>query len=256
MYMDFFSLLKIEFTKVKRSKILPLIFIAPVIVVLSGIMEISTYFTPEYSDPWGAMFIQSCLLYAYYLLPFTMIVICVLMAGRESANNGILKMLALPISRKMLNIAKFSVLAVFLLVEVMVYLILFLAAGMIAVHTSRIEQAIPFAYILAKCGGLFLTMLPCVAVMWMVTVLAERLVVSIGVNLLLVIPGVLAANTPLWMIYPYCYSGYLVTSAMADYQNGVSAASFAVFPFIPCAVIVFAAAMTLSTLCFGRKERG
>lgn len=252
--MNFFSLLNIEFTKVRRSKILPLIIVAPFIVVFSGIMEISTYFTPEYSDPWGAMFIQSCLLYAYYLLPFSMIVVCVLLAGREAANNGILKMLALPVSRKALNITKFCVLAAFLLLEIMVYLVLFFVAGMIAVHTSGINQVIPFPYIFGKCGGLFLTMLPCVAVMWMFTVLFEKPMLSIGANLLLVIPGVLVANTPLWLIYPYCYSGYLVTAAMADYQNGVSGASFEALPFIPCAVLVFLAAMTISTLCFGRKE--
>lgn len=26
--------------------------------------------------------------------------------------------------------------------------------------------------------------------------------------MLLVIPGILVANTPLWIVYPYCYSGY------------------------------------------------
>ena len=45
------------------------------------------------------MFIQSALVYAYYLLPFSMIVVCVMIAGRETGNNGILKMLALPVSR-------------------------------------------------------------------------------------------------------------------------------------------------------------
>lgn len=34
--MSFWELLKIEFIKVKRSKIIPLIFIAPLLVVASG----------------------------------------------------------------------------------------------------------------------------------------------------------------------------------------------------------------------------
>ena len=53
------------------------------------------------------MFIQSALVYAYYLLPFSMIVVCVMIAGRETQNNGILKMLALPVSRKSPFLAKF-----------------------------------------------------------------------------------------------------------------------------------------------------
>ena len=84
--------------KVRRSKIIPLIFIAPLLVVISGVASLSNYFTPEYTNAWPAMFIQSALVYAYYLLPFSMIVVCVMIAGRETGNNGILKMLALPVS--------------------------------------------------------------------------------------------------------------------------------------------------------------
>ena len=103
--MSFLDLLKIEFMKVKRSKIVPLIFIAPLLVVVSGVASLSNYFTPEYTNAWPAMFIQSALVYAYYLLPFSMIVVCVMIAGRETGNNGILKMLALPVSRCALSIA-------------------------------------------------------------------------------------------------------------------------------------------------------
>lgn len=46
--MSFSELLKIEFMKCKRSKIVPLIFIAPLLVVSSGIANLSSYFTPEY----------------------------------------------------------------------------------------------------------------------------------------------------------------------------------------------------------------
>ena len=66
--MNFLELLKIESMKVKRSKIAPLLFIAPLLVVISGIANLSQYFTPEYTDAWSAMFIQSALVYSYYLL--------------------------------------------------------------------------------------------------------------------------------------------------------------------------------------------
>lgn len=85
--MNFLDLLKIEFMKVRRSRIIPLIFIAPLLVVSTGIANLSRYFTPEYTDAWPAMFIQSALVYAYYLLPFSMIVVCVMIAGRETQNK-------------------------------------------------------------------------------------------------------------------------------------------------------------------------
>ncbi len=123
--MNFFDLLKIEFKKVKRSKIVPLIFIAPLLVVISGIANLSRYFSPEYTNAWSAMFIQSALVYAYYLLPFSMIVVCVMIAGRETQHNGILKMLALPVSRYALSLAKFGVLMFYLFMEMVVFLIVF-----------------------------------------------------------------------------------------------------------------------------------
>lgn len=105
--MNFGDLLKIEFMKVRRGKFVPLIFIAPLLVVISGVANLQMYFTPEYTNAWAAMFIQSALVYSYYLLPFSMIVVCVMIAGRETANNGILKMLALPVNRYALSVAKF-----------------------------------------------------------------------------------------------------------------------------------------------------
>lgn len=215
--MNFSELLKIEFMKVKRSKIIPLIFIAPILVIISGIANLSAYFTPEYTNAWSAMFIQSALVYAYYLLPFSMIVVCVMIAGRETQNNGILKMLALPVSRYSLSLAKFCVLVFYLFMEMAVFMVVFIIAGLIATTTMGIIETLPILYLLKWCIGLFLTMLPCVATMWAITVLFEKPLFSVGLNLLLVIPGILVANTPLWIAYPYCYSGYLVSCSLHDF---------------------------------------
>lgn len=252
--MNFLELLKIEFMKVKRSKIVPLIFIAPILVVASGIANLSSYFTPEYTNAWSAMFIQSALVYAYYLLPFSMIVVCVMIAGRETQNNGILKMLALPVSRCSISLAKFCVLVSYLLMEMVVFLAVFVIAGLIATATAGMTETLPVLYLLKWCAGLFLTMLPCVAAMWAITVLFEKPLLSVGLNLLLVIPGVLVANTPLWIVYPYCYSGYLVSCSLHDFTSEASNTIFSLFPFLPCAVLVFVLVLALAVTRFGKKE--
>ena len=252
--MNFLDLLGIEFMKVKRSKIVPLIFVAPLLVVASGVAALSRYFTPEYTNAWPAMFIQSALVYAYYLLPFSMIVVCVMIAGRETQNNGILKMLALPVSRQALSLAKFCVLMFYLFMEMVVFLAVFVVAGMVATSTVGVTETLPVLYLLKWCVGLFLTMLPCLAAMWAITVLFEKPLLSVGLNLLLVIPGILVANTPLWIAYPYCYSGYLVSCSLHDFTADTSVAAFALMPFLPCAVTVFAALLALSVIQFGKKE--
>lgn len=252
--MSFLELLKIEFMKVKRSKIVPLIFIAPLLVVGSGVANLSMYFTPEYTNAWPAMFIQSALLYAYYLLPFSMVVVCVMIAGRETQNNGVLKMLALPVSHQAISLAKFCVLVFYLFMEMVVFLAVFIVAGWIATYTSGITETMPFLYLLKWCGGLFLTMLPSVAVMWALTVLFEKPLISVGLNLLLVIPGLLAGATPVWFLYPYCYSGYLVSCSLHEFTANGTSTVFQLFPFVPCAILIFALALLLATRLFGKKE--
>lgn len=252
--MSFLELLKIEFMKVKRSKIVPLIFIAPLLVVASGVANLSRYFTPEYTNAWPAMFIQSALVYAYYLLPFSMIVVCVMIAGRETGNNGILKMLALPVSRYALSMAKFCVLAFYLFMEMVVFLVVFVIAGTVATGTMGVTETLPVFYLVKWCVGLFLTMLPCAGTMWAVTVLFEKPLLSVGLNLFLVIPGVLVSNTPVWIAYPYCYSGYLVSCSLHDFTVGDNIRTFSLFPFMPVAVLVFVLALMIAVIQFGKKE--
>lgn len=252
--MNFLQLLKIECIKTRRSHIAPLIFAAPLLVVVSGVANLSAYFTPEYTNAWAAMFIQSALVYAYYLLPFSMIVAGVMLAGQEMQNGGILKMLALPLDRRALSLAKFCVLVFYLFCEMVVFLGVFLAAGFAATAFAGVEEVLPLADLLRWCMGLFLTMLPCLALVWAITVLFEKPLFSVGLNLLLVIPGVLAANTPLWIVYPYCYSGYLVSCALHDFTAAGASPSFSLWPFLPCAAVLFSLALLLSAVRFGKQE--
>ncbi len=252
--MSFLELLRIEFTKVKRSKMIPLIFVAPLLVVSSGVANLSRYFTPEYTNAWPAMFIQSALVYSYYLLPLSMIVVCVMIAGRETGNNGILKMLALPVSRYALSMAKFCVLVFYLFMEMAVFFAVFVIAGTVATKTMGVTETLPVLYLMKWCAGLFLTMLPCLGAMWAVTVLFEKPLLSVGLNLLLVIPGVLVSNTPVWIAWPYCYSGYLVSCSLHDFTAGDNIRAFSLFPFLPAAILVFALALTIAVIQFGKKE--
>ena len=252
--MSFLELLRIEFKKVKRSKMIPLIFVAPLLVVSSGIANLSRYFTPEYTNAWPAMFIQSALVYSYYLLPLSMIVVCVMIAGRETGNNGILKMLALPVSRYALSMAKFCVLVFYLFMEMAVFFAVFVIAGTVATKTMGVTETLPVLYLMKWCAGLFLTMLPCLGAMWAVTVLFEKPLLSVGLNLLLVIPGVLVSNTPVWIAWPYCYSGYLVSCSLHDFTAGDNIRAFSLFPFLPAAILVFALVLTIAVIQFGKKE--
>ena len=163
-------------------------------------------------------------------------------------------MLALPVSRYALSMAKFCMLAFYLFMEMAVFFAVFVAAGVIATSTMGVTETLPVLYLVKWCAGLFLTMLPCAGAMWAVTVLFEKPLLSVGLNLLLVIPGVLVSNTPVWIVYPYCYSGYLVSCSLHDFTAGNNIRAFSLFPFLPVAILVFAAALTIAVIRFGKKE--
>jgi hypothetical protein len=252
--MSFIDMVKIEFKKVKRSFILPLIFIPPLLVVISGVSNLSMYFTPEYKGAWAAMFVQSGLLFGYYLLPFSMVVTCVMISGRETKNNGILKMLALPISRKKMAVAKWVVLLIFIVLEITIFFISFVVAGWVATKTKGISETLPVLYVLKWSIYLFLSSITAASLMWMITVFFEKPIITIGLNMLLVIPAVFVASTPAWVAYPYCYSGRLVTSELHRVSMGVDKMPFDLFPLIPCAIAILILSIFISAVSFGKKE--
>lgn len=153
--MNFKEMILVEFKKLKRAKLLLLVLIPPLLVVISGVSSISQYFSSESSNVWSAMFVQSALLFGYYLLTLSMMVVCVMIAGRERKNNGILKMLALPISRRKLAMAKFMVLLSYLLLELMIFFLAFVIAGIFTTKTLGIHETLP-NYISLKMEYIFI----------------------------------------------------------------------------------------------------
>lgn len=252
--MNSIELLKIEFIKVKRSKILPILFIAPLLVVVSGVMSISRYLTENPGGAWQAMFVQGGLLFGYYLLPLSMVVVCILLSERERQHKGIVKMLSLPVSRIKMATAKFIVLLSFLAIEIIFYFLCFIIAGLTATQTMGVNEVLPMLYVLKWSTLLFTTAIPCTALIWLITVLFEKPLFSIGLNMLLIIPGILVANTSIWTLYPYSYSGYVVTTELDRLSTGATKLGFQLFPFLPCAIAILVLCVFIANRRFGKKE--
>ena len=90
--------------------------------------------------------------------------------------------------------------------------------------------------------------------MWAITVLFDKPLLSAGLNLLLVIPGILVSATPIWIFYPYCYSGYLVSCSLHDFTVNPNIKTFSIFPFLPIAILVFVIVLVIAVTQFGKKE--
>ncbi|MFQ9043710.1 MAG: hypothetical protein ACLR6Y_14060 [Roseburia faecis] len=122
-----------------------------------------------------------------------------MIAGRETGNNGILKCWRCRSAAAHYPLPN-SVCLPFMFMEMVVFLVVFVIAGLIATQTMGVTETLPILYLLKWCLGLFLTMLPCIAAMWTILCCLKNRFFH-GINLLLVIPGVLVANTPLWITY-------------------------------------------------------
>lgn len=82
----------------------------------------------------------------------------------------------------------------------------------------------------------------------------EKSMLSVGLNILLVIPGVLIANTPLWIVYPYCYSGYMVSRSLHAVTSTGLGNGFNLMPFLPCAIAISVFVFLIAITQFGKKE--
>ena len=97
--MNFFSLVRIEFLKIKRTGILWILFAAAIILWIPSILHSDLNFTmqAEGISPEHNFFIQGFLAMSWFLFPASMVVSTVLLNQTERANKGILKMLSLPV---------------------------------------------------------------------------------------------------------------------------------------------------------------
>ena len=132
--MSFSSLIGVELTKIRRSKIF-LILLAPVLMMwLPSIINSDMIFdvrgipiTPE-----NNFFIQGFMGMVWFMIPASLVICTVLLNQTERTNKGILKMLSLPISTVKMCLAKFTVLIMLAAVQMVMAIGAYYASAAIA----------------------------------------------------------------------------------------------------------------------------
>ena len=253
--MKFSQLLSIELLKTKRPKIFPILLIMPLLGIASSIATVTQRITPGESNVWQTMFSHSSLGFGLYLLPFCMITVCAMLSGREMKDNGMIKMLSLPISRAKLALAKFVVLLCYLAMEIVIFTIVFMISGLITTaQMTNVMHSMPIAYILKWSACLFVSSLPSLSLMWLFTIVFEKPVLSIGLNIILIIPSIVIVTTQYWALYPHSYSAYLMACELNRLYEGATNIVLDISIFLPCAVSIFAIALIVSIIQFGKRE--
>ncbi len=255
--MSFSSLLAVEFKKLRRSKILIILFVPIVLVWMTAILNADLNFDmdAEGISPENNFLVQSFLGFVWFMLPTSIVILTVLLSQTERANRGLLKMLALPLNSSMLCLAKFFVLLSLLAIEIFLMFVTYFPSALIASWQHDYHFVLSIGYVLKICAIIFVVSIPMTAVYWLISVLIKNAVISVGIGLATVVPIVLAINIEGWFAYPMSYPMKMMTAEMHNVATKMGEFPFEYIPWIPVAVAFMIGSLGLACLRFGSSER-
>ncbi len=255
--MNFLSLIKVEFQKIRRSRIFFILAIAAVLLWLPSIFNVHLNFEmqAEGISPEHNFFIQGFMGMAWFMFPASMVVGTVLLYMTERTNRGILKMLSLPVSAARLCLAKFVVLLGLSLFQVLMTVVLYFASAAIVSYTQNYHFILSPGFVFQEAGLLYAASIPMLVVFWLLSVCIQTPVFSIGIGLASIVPSVLMINTKFWFLYPMSYPFFVITAEYGKLSSSLTTSQVQLFPWLPVAAAITILCLLISCLCFGQAER-
>ena len=255
--MNFLSLLGVEFKKIKRSKILLILFAATVILWVPSILNVDMNFgmQAEGISPENNFFIQGFMGMSWFMFPASMVVGTVLLSQTERTNKGILKMLSLPIGTAKLCLAKFIVLLVLSAAQILMMTGMYYISAFICSETQNYNFLLSPLFVAKEIGLIFLSAIPMIAFFWLLSVCIQTPIFSVGIGLTSIVPSVLVINTKVWFAYPMAYPFFVITSEYGKLASKLNTEQVELMPWIPVAIIIMVLCLGISCICFGQAER-
>lgn len=255
--MNFMSLIGVELTKLRRSKII-LILLAPVIMMwIPSIVNAEINFdlqgisiTPEHN-----FFIQGFMGMAWFMIPASLVICTVLLVQTERNQNGLLKMLSLPFHSAKLSLAKFTVLLLLAAVQMVMSIGTYYLCSAIVSQLQDYNFILDPLYVIPEILKIYAGAVPLAAVFWMIATLIQTPVFSVGLGLASLVPSVLMINTKYWFLYPMSYPFYILMIAYGKAAAGIFETEIAWIPWLPVAALITVTALAVSCVRFGASER-
>lgn len=254
--MNMLTLIGVEFRKIKRSKILFILFFAMLVVWFPSLLNIDMNFgmengiTPEHN-----LFIQGLMAMVWFIYPASMIVITLLINQNEKTNQGLIKMLSLPIDSKYLSLAKFVVLLVLAAIQLLFTVVIYYIVGYLMTQMTSYNFVLPLSFVLKEIGLIYLTSFPMLAFYWLLSVVVQTPFFAIGIGLATIVPSVLMINSEYWYVYPFCYPYYMVVAEYGQLAPSFGTFGISLYPWVPIACAMMVSFLVIASLRFGKKER-
>lgn len=256
-YMNMISLISIECMKIRRSKIAAILLIPVILMWLPSILNASVSFdtqgipiTPEHN-----FFIQGFLGMVWFMIPATFVICTVLLIQTERSNRGFLKMLALPVHASKFCLAKFAVLILLAVLQMIFCIAAYYVCAAIISHTQNYDFILEPLYVCRIVASLYLATLPMISVFWLLATWISTPIFSIGAGLASIVPSVLIINTKWWFLDPMSYPFYVLMTEYGKAAKGIYETQIRWIPWIPVAAVILITSVIASCMMFGYKER-
>ena len=255
--MSFLSLVGIEFKKIKRSKIMLILFVAIVFLWLPSIFNAKMNFNMQDIgiSPENNFLIQGFLGMTGFMFPASMVVGTVLLTQTERGNRGILKMLSLPISTPKLCMAKFTIILSLAATQILMNVGMYFISAAIVSQTQSYNFMLSPLFVFKEAALMFLFSIPMIAIFWMLSVCIQTPIFAIGVGLASIVPSVLMINTKIWFVYPMCYPFYAIAAEYGKLATNMSTNGINFSLLLPIAIAITVICSTVSCIRFGQAER-
>jgi lantibiotic transport system permease protein len=185
-----FSIIQSEWYKLRKSKIGSIIFAGPLIGLFIGLTSNLISDDVEINDWYKTLFSMN-LTYALLFLPLITGVLAGLICRYEHQAGGWKQLLAMPVTRGRVFIAKYTLLMIIVFVIQLLYLVAIFIVGMVKGYTDPFPMAIVWKTIL---GGWVATF-PLVALQLWMSVMWKSFAAPLTVNVVFTLPTILAVNS-------------------------------------------------------------
>lgn len=185
------SILQSEWYKLRKSRIVSIIFVGPVIGLFIGLVA-NSFNTDEIPvNEWYLSMLTMNLTYALLFLPLITGVLASVICRYEHQEGGWKQLLALPVTRGRVFIAKYVLLLILVFVIQLFYLGSIYGVGMIKGFTDPFPIEIVWKSIL---GGWVATF-PLIALQLWMSILFKSFAAPFTVNVVFTLPSILAINS-------------------------------------------------------------
>lgn len=185
------TLLQAEWFKLRKSKIVWLLFAGPLISLLIG-LNINMEFAEEMDGyHWYILVLSMNLAYSLLFLPLISGVFASVICRYEHQAGGWKQLLALPVTRWQVFVAKYIMIILIILVMQILYLGVIYTVGIL----QNVTEPFPMQIVQKSILGGWIATFPLVALQLWMSILFKSFAAPFAVNVIFTLPSILVVNS-------------------------------------------------------------